>query len=750
MRRRNLAQLCSLTVLLTLAAGALPAATSTAWEMNTYSDFIRGRFTGVSLERDGRLALAPRLDTVFSTGQPVIWSVAQAPDGSIYLATGHRGRLYKITPAGAGSLLWTADQPEIFAVAVDAQGAVYAATAPDGRVYRIENGKANQILAPNAKYIWSLATAPNGDLFVGTGEPGNVYRIDNKNGASELYYESGQAHVTSLAIDSVGQVLAGSEPNGILYRISARDKAFVLYDSSLPEIRSILPMPDGSIYVAALGGSLAGRSGPLANSLTSLGTVVVTAPATSITVTDSQAGPDLKPKPDTSRTTPAAPTVTMPATSLTELAGVEKSALYRINPDLTVETLWSSKEENAYDLVVQADGRILLSTDGEGRIYALGSGALGSGGLGKDRKLVLLVQTNEGEATRLLASSKGLLAATGDMGKLFRLEDSTTTSGKYESPVHDSNSVARWGRITWRSAGGSVRLETRTGNSTRPDNTWSDWTAPINELVKSPNARYIQWRAELSGSGAALENVSIAYLPQNNPPLVRSVSVTSQGSATQKPAATASNTAAYSITVTDTGEAPSTSTGTPSQTVSRSGGSQILVSWQADDPDGDKLAYSLFFRGEDEREWKLLRANMQENSLLMDGDIFADGRYYFRVVASDRPSNAKEYAKEAEQISAPVLIDNTPPVVKLSAPRRTDRHVEIDVEAADQTSALRRCEYSLDAGPWMVVEAADGVTDGPREDFHIVLDGVRPGEHLLVVRVLDSGGNAGLGKVVLR
>jgi len=731
-----------IAVLFALAVSTLPAATSTTWEMNAYADFVRGRFEGVSLDRDGRLALAPRLDTVFSTGQPVIWSVAQAPDGSVYLGTGHRGRLYKVTPAGASSLIWTSDQPEIFAVTVDTHGAVYAGTAPDGKVYRIENGQAKEVFTPQAKYIWSLSTDANGNLFVGTGEPGNVYRVGN-NGASELYYESGQAHITALAIDNAGQVLAGSEPNGILYRISAKNKAFVLYDSSLPEIRSIIPMPDGTIYATALGGSLANRSGPLTNTLTSLGTVVVTAPATSITVTDSQAGPDLKPKPDASRATAlTSPAPTAAATSLVELSGVEKSALYRINTDLTVETLWSSKDENAYSLAVQPDGRILLATDGQGRIYRLN----------KDRKPALLVQTNEGEATRLLASGMGLLAATGDMGKLYRLEDATTPGGSYESPVHDSNSVARWGRVTWRSSGGTVTLETRTGNSARPDNTWSEWEAPADERVKSPNARYIQWRAALSGTGAAMENVTIAYLPQNNPPVVRSISVTSQAGAAsaQRTTATAANSAAYSITVTDGGETASNSTGTPSQTVSRAGGSQILVSWQADDPDGDKLTYALYFRGEEEQEWKLLRANMAENSLLLDGDIFADGRYYFRVVASDRPSNAREYAKDAEQTSAPVLIDNTPPVVKLSAPRRTDRHVEVDAEAADQTSPLRRCEYSLDAGPWMPVEAADGVTDGPREDFHIVLDGVRPGEHLLVVRVFDSGGNAGLAKTVLR
>ena len=736
-----IAKLLRSALLCALFTASLPASTSTTWEMNTYADFVRGRFTGVSLDRDGRLALAPRLDTVFSTGQPVIWSVAQAPDGSIYLATGHRGRLYKVTPAGASTLLWTSDQPEIFAVTVDAQGTIFAATAPDGKVYRIENGQAREVFAPQAKYIWSLATDTRGNLFVGTGEPGNVYRVD-KAGAAELYYASGQAHITALAIDSAGRVLAGSEPNGILYRISAKDKAFVLYDSSLPEIRAIVPMPDGTIYAAALGGSLANHTGPLTNALTSSGGVVVTAPATSITVTDSQAGSDLKPKADTTRTPAAAQTPATVATSLVELSGVEKSALYKINPDLTVETLWSSKDENAYSLAVQADGRILLSTDGQGRIYRLNS----------DRKTAMLVQTNEGEATRLLASGKGMLATTGDMGKLYRLEDSTSPSGTYESPVHDSNSVARWGRITWRSSGGTVKLETRTGNSARPDGTWSEWQAPADDRVQSPNARYIQYRAALSGAGAAVENISVAYLPQNNPPVVRSISVTSQAASasSQKTTATAANSAAYSITVTDGAEAPTTSSGTPAQTVSRSGGSQLLVSWQADDPDGDKLTYALYFRGEEEREWKLLRMNMADNSLLLDSDIFADGRYYFRVLASDRPSNAREYARDAEQTSAPVLIDNTPPLVKLASPRRTDRHVEVDAEAVDQTSPLRRCEYSLDAGPWLPVEAADGVTDGPREEFHIILDAVRPGEHLLVVRVFDSGGNVGLAKTVLR
>ncbi len=728
---------------------SLSAATTTTWEMNSYQDFLKGHFTGTALDRDGKLHLAPKLETVFSSGEPAIWSLVQAPDGSFYAGTGHRGRLYHITASGASTLVWDSDQPEIFSVALDSSGTVYAASSPDGKVYRIENGKSVEFFAPKAKYIWALAFAPDGSLFVGTGDPGNVYRVD-KAGNSELYYETGQSHVTALAFDSKNNVLAGTEPNGILYRVSAKDKAFVLYNASLPEIRTIAPLPDGTVYAAALGGSVANRSGPLLPAIASPATVTVTASATSITVSDSadtnaQAAPDLKVKPDAGKPVVQGAQNTAAVSPLTEIPGVEKSAVYKINPDGTVETVWTSKEENVYSLVAEPNGSIAFATDAQGRVYRLN----------QDRKATLLVETNEGEATRLLRDSNGLIAATGEMGKLLRLEPSQNATGTYESPVHDAGSVARWGRITWRAQSGQVSLATRSGNSARPDKTWSDWsealTDPQNSIIRSPNARYIQWRAALNGPSATAENVRLFYLPQNNPPVVRSINVTTQAPAAKGAAAGTNSTssAAYSITVTDTGDV-STPAGTPTQTLSRAAGSQIQITWQADDPDGDKLVYAAYFRGEDETQWKLLRGNITENSLLLDGDVLADGRYYFRVVASDRPSNAAGAAREDELVSSPVLIDNTPPAVTLSPPRRSGDHAEVDADVADQTSSLRRCEYSLDAGPWLPVEAADGITDSPHEQFHISVDRLRPGEHLLVVRAYDSANNAGLAKAVIK
>jgi hypothetical protein len=330
--------------------------------------------------------------------------------------------------------------------------------------------------------------------------------------------------------------------------------------------------------------------------------------------------------------------------------------------------------------------------------------------------------------------------------------------------VHDSGTASRWGSLNWRAdvpAGSSVRFRTRSGNSAKPDRTWSDWSEPLADAsgsrIASPNARYIQWKAELAGgtSGVTpvLDSVALAYLPQNSPPVVKSINVITQSVAASQAArqSAGSSSAAYSVTVSDTGDVTSpASSGTPTQTLPRAASQQITVTWQAEDPDGDRLVYSAYFRGEGETQWKLLRGDIHENSVSFDAEVLADGKYFFRVTASDREANPPPTAREAQLVSAPVMIDNTPPVVTIGVARRSGGAAHIEFEAADAASALRRCEYSLDAASWVPVAAADGVIDSLREKFALDLTGLAPGEHLLVIRAADSANNAGTTKVILK
>ena len=302
------------------------------------------------------------------------------------------------------------------------------------------------------------------------------------------------------------------------------------------------------------------------------------------------------------------------ATAPTEVAGVEKSNLTRIAPDLTTETLWSSKEENLFSLAV-VDGVPYVGTDLRGRVYSIAPMLQGA----------LVAETGEGEVTRLLGGAGALTVATGTQAKLYTLtsaRESAGASGSYESPVHDAGAVARWGRVEWRGdlQGGRVLVSTRSGNSPRPDKTWSEWSTPLSDplaaKVTSPNARYIQWRAELKGSadqwraelnGSAshdaalsIDSLSVSYQPQNNAPAVHSITVTPQWAALAQRTPNAGQTAGpatFSVTVSDSGDSgPATSAGTPVQQINRTGQLQLQISWQADDPDNDRLLHAAIAR----------------------------------------------------------------------------------------------------------------------------------------------------------
>lgn len=730
-----------------LALGAcLPlwAASTTTWEMSTYQDFVAGTFEGVGLTRDGRLVSAPRLDALFTSDQPAIWSVVEDRGGVIYAGTGHRGRVFRVEPSGKSSVYWSAEEPEVFALALDAKGALFAATSPDGKVYRIERGKATEYFKPQAKYIWALAAGPDGALYVGAGEPGKIFRVTAP-GKGEVYYDSGQAHITSLVFDREGRLLAGTEPNGLLYRIAAKDKAFVLMDANFPEIRSIVPAADGSLYVAALGGSVAkkaqaaqdaGKSGTGSQGATPVTTITVTADA-------AQKGLEVKPVQDQAKAAAPTPAASATMTPIGDVAGIDKSGLFRIHPDNTVETLWISKEENAYDLLVRDTG-ILFSTDQSGRIYRLTP----------DRKVSLVAQTNESETTRLIARDQGVLAATSNLGKIYRLGAAPAPGGNYLSPVHDAGTVARWGQLDWRAGSGQASFRTRSGNSSRPDATWSDWSEPMAAPAKmpSPNARYAQWKMEFTGE-VELDSVTLSYLPQNRPPVIRAVNAQYQSvAAPAKPAGSTTSAAdSYSVTVTETGEAGTqVSTGTPTQLLQPAATTTLWITWQAEDPDGDKLVYSLEFRGDGEREWKLLKRGLADAYHSLDNEALADGRYVFRVTASDREANPDGDAREAQLTSSPVLLDHTPPSVSVRTSRNAQGDLEILMEAVDQSSPIRRCEYSIDAGAWMAAKADDGVLDSQKESCSARVTALAPGEHIVVVRAADAARNTGLAKTVVR
>jgi hypothetical protein len=162
------------------------------------------------------------------------------------------------------------------------------------------------------------------------------------------------------------------------------------------------------------------------------------------------------------------------------------------------------------------------------------------------------------------------------------------------------------------------------------------------------------------------------------------------------------------------------------------------------------MVYSLWFRGEDEREWKKIKDDLTENTHTLESELLADGRYYFRVEASDRLANSASSARSADAISSAFFVDHTPPAVTVSAPHRENGGFSLDFEISDASSPIRRIEYSLDAGPWLALDPADGIADSRRESGTLRLASLSAGEHLIVIRALDTSQNAGLARFVVR
>jgi len=718
----------SLVLLLSFAAYASGPA---SWELSQYADFIKGKLKNLSLTRDGTLEPGPAIAAALPLGEVSLWTMAAAPDGSVYLGSGPKGRIYR-WKSGAKSLelIATLPEPHVFAISVAPDGGVFAAGSPGGNIYKLGANEAKLFAQTGARFLWSLLATAEG-VFAG-GDDGRVFRATST--VSEVYYESGQSNVTVLALASNGMLLAGSDPNGILYRISAKGKAQVLYDAPFTEIRSVIPLKNGEILFLAMGGAAARR----AQTATQPGGAVpggaVPQVTTTITVTEeAQAGIDLKPKPAPAAT-PQAPAVTPAVSSMMDVPGLDRSAVYRLNPDLTVDSLFVTKEESLFDLA-EWNGKIYFSSDRQGRIYRLDG----------DRAATMLVESGESEVGRLLHTQAGWLAAVTTSPKLLQIDDGPTPPYEFESPVHEASNIALWGALN-TGASADLRFESRSGNSAKADATWSDWQPLKGRNVQSPAARFIQWRFR-GERDFKLHSATLNYLPRNQPPSIKSLTavllmVPSNAPKTQAAATTSST---YTLTVTDTGEASSsTSAGTASLLASRPAGRQLMLSWVAEDPDTDTLQYSLHFRAEDESDWKLLKQELTESNLSLDADTLADGRYLFRVTASDTLSNPAAVARSTDFSSVPVQLDQTAPVLEA-----TLTNGALTIRCKDDASPIRRIEYSVNAGRWILLDASDGIYDSREESASATLN-LPAGESLVTVRAFDASLNVVLRKLIVR
>lgn len=699
------------------------------WRVSSRAEIERGDARGVSIADNGTISLAPALTEIFDTKQAYIWSAVSDASGNVYLGTGHEGRIFKVDPQGKGSLLLKTPELDVMALTIDSSGNLYAGTAPDGKVYRItSDGRSQVYFEPKTKYIWSLAFDRQGRLLVGTGDKGVIYRV-NADGTSSVFANTTQTNITAIRVDADGNAIVGTDPGGLVLRVSPEGKVFTLFDSAQREVRDIALGPKGEIFALTLSesaGAGASNSAPPAASPASQSSAD---DGVSVTISDVQI---IDPG------GVAASTVSGTSGSSSSAA---KSVLYRIDSAGVSESLWESRDSAAFALGLTADGGALVGTGQKGRIYRVLPG----------QKPTLLAQPTEAQTARFIVANDRLYFASSNLGKLFRIGKDVGATGSYTSAVRDAQTVASWGRLSW-SGEGSVEIQTRSGNTSVPDATWSDWSPAIRASdgaqIQSPAARFIQWRALLTGGGVPprIREVTVAYLPRNLSPRVTSISVLPVGVALISVPQPQADPGAEQAGI-DPQTLGNVAVMPPRRAFQKGA---ISLQWQAEDRNGDNLEYTLNYRPASGGDYHALKSGLKDTYFTIEPNALPDGEYVFQVVATDLPSNPRSLALQDDLETEPIEVDNSPPVVTAGMPAVSGGSVSVEFKATDSTSLVKRAEYQLDGGEWLPIFPVDGIADSRSESFRVSVSLTDTRTHILAFRALDGNANVGTAKVEVR
>jgi len=728
-----------------LLFGALPlAAVQTHFfDHQGFRTFAAGELEHLAVGNSGRLESAPGLRQLAAIDEPVIWDAVAAPDGTLYLGTGNRGKVLRVATDGTVSTIFDPDAVLTRALALDADGNLYVATSPSGSVFRIpaQGGRPELFFDPDGAYIWDLAIDDRGNLWVATGMGATLIRVplDAEDAdAAETWFSASDEHFSRILVDTDGSVLIGSIPRGIVYRVTAKDEGRALFRAEESEITGLAVDAAGRVLFSAYNASSSRPDSQSNAALTAnneLPPFVVSASggdgdasgASSSSGTRAQAGGG-PPDPAAAR-------------------GKSSGRLYRIDEAGIAMPLWQNREEGILSMLAYGDAFHLIGTNVSGRVYAV---------RGFDDWQLIQTMPNGGSVQHILADPVdpgALLIFTGNPAAVYRLGGKPSADGVFTSEVVDGRQTARWGMIEAVIDGpATVSFETRSGNTDVPDATWSDWenaapaaapAAPAlteRAAIASPPARFLQYRMRVAAdSSGGVQRVRGYYQLPNSRPVITSLNVLPFSANLVESVSSGGflelNNAAKPKAVQQflQNEQPRY------QLRRNAEAGAFSVVWRAFDPNGDTLEFDLALRPVGADAWLPLQRELTQPFARVNTRGLADGFYQLRVTVSDRPDNVPAEALQSVFISDLILVDNLAPTLA------AQRDENWQVLATDTASRIVAAYVSVDGGDYRPLRPVDGLFDTSEELFEIVPAdlGAALGA-TVVVEVYDEAGNAAI------
>jgi hypothetical protein len=654
-----------------LISTSLPVAAGETrwWRTDAAEEFLAGRGAGVAVTASGHLEAVDPWVAAETFSEPVAMAGGRFADGAFAVATGHPAMLYRVDRRSAEAL---AELPGEQATAVLVQGddTVWVATMAPGRLLRWRDGDLDEVGRLEDGAFWALAEV-DGRVVAAGGPPATLYRVGAE--GLERWSELPDVFARCLAVDG-DTLMVGTSGEGLIVAVDREGRQAILVDSPFTEISAIVPAGDGSLWATALVGEPAPRK---------------TAPKNG-NGGDGGEGND---------TESAGLNLDLPKVG----SKTATSEVLRITPEGGLLSVHRFTKQVATALSRDGDG-ILVGTGYEGEIWRF----VDSGG-------ARMATLDAVQAVAFLGGGEALLAQ--GPAALFRRTTDDDAVHRFRSGTEKWEQPVRFGRFGVIGDGDPGRIRFRSGAASTGDATWLEWTPwrPAREgRVDVPFGRVLQWEVEVP-PGTTVEAVEVAWLEINMAPRVKELVVEDPGVVylaappPSGPVIRQDHPTADGVFTTMGATSKASPASAKGKKYYQVG--YRTVGWTVDDPNRDPLRFDLALESADGSRLSV-RRDLEVTVLAVDTTAVPDGRYRFRLTATDAPANPLDPG-EAEAVSPWFTVDATPPTIAV------DRGDDGWTARVRDASPLTRVEVSMDAERWQAVAPEDGILDGGLEEFRI-------------------------------
>ncbi len=633
--------------------------------MNTQNGFEGGEIEGVSISSEGEVSAGYTLANTPIEDAASAWTHLVMDDGSVLLGTGSGGRIYKVK-AGKVTIAAETGTMAVTSLVKAFDGTIIAATFPEGKLFKVTTFDGQKlapwVTIPDTESIWALAyDAKAKALYAATGPDGKLFRL-TATGKPEVFFDAEDPHLVSVAVGPDGKVYTGSNGEALLFKITAPGRAEVLYDFDGDDVKDITFDSKGRVYATSNSYRGGYRGYP---SYLGGGSVSVSGGS---------------------------------------------GELIRFEADGTAEPLFKDSSGHFTALALDDKDTPYVGLGADGKVYSV-----------NDNHITRLeVDTEERQVVGISIVGNNRFIVCSDPVVFHDIKGKGGADAVWTSKVLDAGLRAHYGKLEW-DVEGTLEFQTRTGNTKKPDNTWSPWSAAMvaNGKITSPSARYLQIRARWSKDpNAVLHEVQASFVTDNARALVKNVTAGKKSEETG------------GSSVPRSGETPSDAS------------TSVSISWSVENPDNDTLRYRLYYKRVGSDTWfSMLEPHVKHTStsFTWDTEGLPEGKYFVRVDATDELSNPPGKVTKHSNTSRAIIVDNTPPAISnlvLNGNR-------LQGTATDAVGPIVSLEFSLvGEKTWYPIFPKDNVFDDAEETFDVdVSQQVPSGPHLVVVRAYDMAGN---------